>query len=135
MHSLEASLTRLLRKADSKRSGPLNPFQTDLSLGLRISGLRAEVRSDEHPPPHFHVIYDGEDASYSLQTGLRLPGKVGLERYDGLIYKWWSQNRRHIAISWNKSRPSDCQVGPVVVPGAPAAKAQNRGKRKPRSVS
>ncbi|MBD9592696.1 DUF4160 domain-containing protein [Ensifer sp. ENS05] len=78
--------------------------------------LRCEVRANEHPPPHFHVTYDGEDASYCIQTGKRLPKVSGLERYDGTIQAWWQKNQRRIALKWNSSRPFDCRVGPVPVP-------------------
>jgi len=78
--------------------------------------LRAEVRANEHPPPHFHITYNGEDASYSIETGLRLPNVYGLERYDKAIHFWWKAHRREIALTWNKSRPSGCPVGPINVP-------------------
>lgn len=85
-------------------------------VGMVDGKLRAEVRATEHPPPHFHITYDGEDASYSIETGLRLPNVQGLERYDKIIHSWWKHRRREIALAWNNSRPSDCPVGPVLVP-------------------
>jgi hypothetical protein len=78
--------------------------------------LRGEIRSNEHPPPHFHVKYDGEEASFSILDGMRLPGVVGLERYDSIIRDWCEENRRELCLIWNKSRPTDCGVGPVPVP-------------------
>src|SRR5579862_1398312 len=58
--------------------------------------LKGEIRSDEHPPPHFHVKCDGENASFSILDGTRLPGVAGLERYDRLIRKWWEKHRREL---------------------------------------
>jgi hypothetical protein len=81
--------------------------------------LNCEIRSKEHPPPHFHVERDGEEASFSILDGTRLPGVVGLERYDSVIRNWWEEHRRELCLIWNKSRPTDCTVGPVPVPPPP----------------
>jgi hypothetical protein len=81
--------------------------------------LKGEIRSDEHPPPHFHVRCDGEEASFSLLDGARLPGVAGLKRYDSVIRNWWEKHRRELCLIWNQSRPTDCVVGPVPVPSAP----------------
>jgi hypothetical protein len=78
--------------------------------------LRAEIRANEHPPPHFHIVYDGEDASYAITTGQRLPNVAGLERYDQIVRFWWGMNRRKLALKWNETRPGNCVVGPVPVP-------------------
>lgn len=34
----------------------------------RVSGLSIKIWADEHPPPHFHVSYQGQDASFSIWT-------------------------------------------------------------------
>lgn len=85
-------------------------------VGFVNGKLRAEVRSNEHPPPHFHITYNGEDASYSITTGNRLPHVIGLEKYDPVIHIWWKMNRHRIVAKWNSSRPSDCPVGEVEIP-------------------
>ncbi|NTG48590.1 DUF4160 domain-containing protein [Agrobacterium rhizogenes] len=83
----------------------------------RIEGkLVVEVRANEHPPPHFHVVYNGEDASFSIVTGERLANVRGLERYEHTILVWWKHNKRKIALKWNECRPTNCSVGPVPVP-------------------
>jgi Domain of unknown function (DUF4160) len=78
--------------------------------------LKGEIRSDEHPPPHFHVMHDDEDVGFSLLDGSRLPREVGLERYDRVIKRWWQENQLELCATWNKSRPTDCTVGPVPLP-------------------
>jgi hypothetical protein len=97
------------------RVGP-DGYLVKHTVGLVQGKLRAEVRANEHPPPHFHVTFDGEDASFSISDGLRLPGVHGLERYDAVIHVWWRRNQRKIALKWNNSRPAGCPVGPVPVP-------------------
>jgi Domain of unknown function (DUF4160) len=61
----------------------------------KVSGLKIEIRAREHPPPHFHVTYQGEDASFAITTCQRLPGVEGLERFDHTIYQWWERTRRN----------------------------------------
>lgn len=106
---LEAELEALL-----SRIGP-NGLVIKHIVSLIDGRLRCEVRANEHPPPHFHVTYDGEDASYCILTGERLPNVTGLERYDRMIRLWWRKHRRKIALKWNSCRPTDCPVGPVPV--------------------
>jgi hypothetical protein len=82
----------------------------------RVNGLSIKILADEHPSPHFHVNYHGDDASFSISDCARLPGVVGLERYDGKIRNWRSQNRNRLIEKWNISRPTDCPVGRIEVP-------------------
>lgn len=82
----------------------------------RFAGLSVQIQADEHPPPHFHVRGGGENVSYALDTGYRLPGIKGLERFDRNIEKWWRDNRCELILAWNRLRPADCPVGTVPVP-------------------
>jgi len=79
-------------------------------------------RPQEHPPPHFHVAYQGQDASFSIADCLRLPGVNGLERYESAIYNWWADNKHKLIEIWNASRPTNCPVGPIPVPPPPSPK-------------
>jgi hypothetical protein len=82
----------------------------------RIGKMVVSIEADEHPPPHFHVRYNGEDASFGILDGKRLPDVEGLERFDRNIKKWWKKNLCRLVETWNDRRPGDCQVGPVQVP-------------------
>src|SRR5262245_65486924 len=55
----------------------------------RVNDLSIKIWADEHPPPHFHVSYQGQDASFSILDCSRLPGVRGLERYESTIRDWW----------------------------------------------
>lgn len=101
------------------------------SVGL-YCGLKMEIRSDEHPPPHFHVLYGNEDASFSITACQRLSGVEGLERYERDIHYWWENNKRKLALVWNKSRPTDCTVGPIPVPDQETGKSKKSRKIKER---
>ncbi len=90
-------------------------------LVARINKLRIVIEADEHPPPHFHVMFAGENASFSIADGRRLPKIKGLEKFDHNIRKWWRDNYCELIAVWNSTRPTDCQVGPVDVPPECAA--------------
>lgn len=82
----------------------------------KIDGMSVQIQSNEHPPPHFHVRFAGENASFSLSDGKRLLGIKGLEKFDKNIARWWKLHRCELIDDWNRLRPSDCPVGLVDVP-------------------
>lgn len=85
-------------------------------LVARENGMTINIYSNEHPPPHFHVRFNGESASFAIDDGSRLSNVTGLEKYDKNIRKWYEKHRCAIIESWNRNRPSDCPVGAVDVP-------------------
>lgn len=80
----------------------------EASVG-RFGGFKVDIFADEHPPPHFRVSYQGENASYRITDGVKIAG--GLERYQRNIAEWYKANRSHLINAWNERRPSDCTVG------------------------
>ena len=103
-----------LSEAPSERKSP-SPF-----VVARVDGLSIKIWADEHPPPHFHVTYQGEDASFSILDCRRLRGQGGLKHYDATIRSWWSKNQKRLIEEWNASRPTECPVGPINLPPAQA---------------
>lgn len=76
-------------------------------------GIKAEVFSNEHPPPHFRLKRHGQVANYSIADCQRLNGDLRLP--ERAVRKWWAKHRMAIALAWNEYRPSDCTVGPINV--------------------
>ena len=76
-----------------------------------LNGLKIEIFSNEHPPPHFRVSYQGQSADFEICTGESLTG--GLEKWRRNIRTWHAKNRQKLISEWNRRRPSDCPVGPV----------------------
>jgi hypothetical protein len=76
----------------------------------RIGNLRIEIRSDEHPPPHFHIVGPEIDASYTIEDCSRLNGNLDA-RKERLLRKWFRGCRSKLIQIWNDSRPGDCPVG------------------------
>lgn len=89
-----------------------SPYSVKL-LVASIKGLKIEVFSREHSPPHFHVSGNEIDATFSISECLHLDGKVsGREKR---LIEWWHQRSRdQLITASNQSRPHDCNVGPFV---------------------
>lgn len=104
--------------AESMRQGPIYQIQGETGLRLltedtvaRINGLKIEVFSNEHPPPHFRVKYQSSTANYAIKDCERLNGSGDILRYEKNIRLWWKTNKKTLINKWNSSRPADCPVG------------------------
>lgn len=76
----------------------------------RLNGLKIEVFSDEHPPPHFRVCYQGACNNFKISDCTPLNGSA-LSTYFRNIKKWHAKNKAKLIEFWNSKRPSDCPVG------------------------
>lgn len=79
-------------------------------LVARVDGLRIEVFSREHPPPHFHISGGGIGATFSITDCEHLDGNIG-GREKALVKWWYARSRPSLIRAWNESRPSDCPIG------------------------
>lgn len=77
----------------------------------QFDGVQVSIRANEHPPPHFHVAYQGNDASFRIDNGQKLNGQGAILKYEKNIWKWWNKNKDRLIQVWNETRPSDCPVG------------------------
>jgi hypothetical protein len=70
-----------------KMGCPKGSLKNGAHLSWRgVHALSIEIRLHEkHGPPHFHVTYQGEEASFSILDCRRLRGKMGLKRFDAKI--------------------------------------------------
>lgn len=75
--------------------------------------LKMFVYADEHPPPHFHVIYNDEENSFRLDDATPLFPNGGLRKWFKNIKKWHGKNKQELYAAWNENRPTDCPVGPM----------------------
>ena len=81
-------------------------------LVARVNGLRIEVFSREHSPPHFHISGGGIDATFSISDCEHLSGEIG-GREKALVKWWYARSKPSLVRAWNESRPSDCPVGVI----------------------
>ena len=82
-------------------------------LVARVNGLKIEIYSREHPPPHFHISGREIDATFSITECDHLEGKIG-GRERALVRWWYKRSRSMLIETWNDTRPSDCPVGPII---------------------
>lgn len=77
----------------------------------RFEGLKVEIFSNEHPPPHFRVKFQSSTANFRISDCERLNGSGEVLKYEKNIWKWWKSNKQKLIDCWNNTRPSDCPVG------------------------
>lgn len=77
----------------------------------RFKGLKIEIFSNEHPPPHFRVKFQDSVANFKIANCTFLNGQGEVVKYSKNIFKWWKNNKQILIEFWNKTRPSDCPVG------------------------
>lgn len=64
----------------------------------RFFGIVIAIYHDDHPPPHFHARYAGEDIQVSIADG-SVKGDFSA-RALGLVLEWWSLHRVELAEDW-----------------------------------
>ena len=79
----------------------------------RVHGMKIEIYAREHPPPHFHIAGGDVDATFSLVDCSLLEGKVS-GRELALVNWWYRRSRSMLLDTWNRTRPVNCPVGPVL---------------------
>ncbi len=77
----------------------------------RFGGLKIDVFSKEHPPPHFRVLYQGDSETFTIEDCRPLQKNGGLKPFHRNIKAWWKKNKRTLIKTWDRKRPTDCPVG------------------------
>lgn len=101
--SLRSALCKSMAE-ELRRNGIIAKAQID-----HIDGLKIEIFSREHPPPHFRVRYAGKTANFAIKDCKKLAGD--LERWEPDIRQWHGDHKVDLIRYWNERRPSDCPVG------------------------
>jgi hypothetical protein len=79
----------------------------------RLNGLKIEIFSNEHPPPHFRVCFQGECNNFTIKDCTPMNGSA-LSTYIRNIKKWHKKRKKELIKFWNSKRPTDCPVGNYV---------------------
>ena len=108
LHSLLSSQTLVSDDID-----PDGPVLTEIKqLVKRVDGLKIEIYSNEHPPPHFHVITSDSKASFRLDNCELIEGSLTSKQKRKVEYWFNEMNAKKALISvWNNIRPANCTVG------------------------
>ena len=78
----------------------------------RIEGMKIEIYSNEHPPPHFHVVAPDYRASFTLDSCRLIEGSMPSRQRRKVEYWFHKMNAKAALVSvWNRTRPENCVVG------------------------
>lgn len=77
----------------------------------RINGIKIEIYSNEHPPPHFHIVSNELKASLRIDNGEILENTGFSGKQIKTVQNWFLKSKNRLIEVWNKTRPEDCQVG------------------------
>lgn len=105
------ALERLIQMGELIDKGGRVSFKLQAHQIAKIKGIKVEIFSNEHPPPHFRVKLQDSTANFRISDGELLNGSGEILRHKATIYKWWALYKSDLIDAWNKYRPSDCPVG------------------------
>ncbi len=91
------------------RSG--EPMFFTRALVDHFNGLKVEIFSQEHPPPHFRVKYQESTANFRISDCYMINGSGAILKREKEIKNWWKTNKQNLIDIWNIRRPSNCPVG------------------------
>lgn len=69
----------------------------------RFLGIVIQMFSSEHNPPHFHAIYNGQRAQFSIDPLEMIEGNLPprIQRY---VIEWAVINQKELMKNWNRLR-------------------------------
>jgi len=79
----------------------------------KIRHIKIEIYSNEHPPPHFHIVSNGAKASFAIDDCRELENSGFNSREIKNIRDWFIHSKGKLIEVWNKTRPADCVVGTI----------------------
>ena len=69
-----------------------------------IDGIRIEIYTLDHPPPHFHARFGRMRAKFDIMTGNMIRGRMD-NRSVRKVKQWTELNRDLLMQVWIASRP------------------------------
>jgi Domain of unknown function (DUF4160) len=66
-------------------------------------GIVIEMYFADHPPPHFHARYAGDEATIVIATGEVLAGSLP-GRALRLVREWLDEHRDELERNWDRAR-------------------------------
>lgn len=67
----------------------------------RFYGIVIRMYFSDHPPPHFHAFYAGEEAVVVIATGEILRGVLP-ERALRMVREWTTVHREELSANWQR---------------------------------
>lgn len=69
----------------------------------RFYGITIRMFYDDHPPPHFHVIYADYTAIIELNSLALLKGELPA-RAHGLVVEWARMHQKELKSQWQRAQ-------------------------------
>lgn len=69
----------------------------------RFFGIRIAMFFNEHNPPHFHAMYEGQKAAINIRTLAISEGSLP-PRARGLVIEWGTLHQQELLEAWNRLR-------------------------------
>lgn len=69
----------------------------------RFFGIVITMYYDDHPPPHFHARYGGDQMKVEIENGQVLAGRFS-PRPTGLVQEWLVLHRQELRDNWRRAR-------------------------------
>lgn len=66
----------------------------------RFLGISIRMYRDEHPPPHFHAVYNEFSAQISIRNPALLNGRLP-PRVHGYVIEWAVLHEAELSRCWN----------------------------------
>lgn len=66
-------------------------------------GIVIEMDFVDHPPPHFHARYSGEESLIVIETGEVFAGSLP-DRALRLVRDWLDEHRAELVANWDRAR-------------------------------
>jgi hypothetical protein len=66
-------------------------------------GIVIEMYFTDHPPPHFHARYSGDEALIVIETGEVFAGSLP-GRALRLVREWLEEHRAELVANWDRAR-------------------------------
>ncbi|MBI5292096.1 MAG: DUF4160 domain-containing protein [Chloroflexi bacterium] len=72
----------------------------------RFFGVIIRMYFDDHLPPHFHAIYGGAEAQYTIDPIAGLNGWLPA-RAHSMVLEWAALHQRELAENWRRLHMSE----------------------------
>jgi hypothetical protein len=69
----------------------------------RFYGIIIRMFYGDHPPPHFHAVYQGEEVQVDLNTLEVIKGRMS-RRALALVLEWAALHRAELRAAWEQAR-------------------------------
>lgn len=63
-------------------------------------GIMIRMHWRDHPRPHFHAFYSGDEAEYQVDPPERIDGEIS-ERANRLVLEWARLHREDLLAVWD----------------------------------